>query len=114
MIVAFGTNDIVSGEYGGDGGNNADEVNGYISDILEQSQAAGCRTILFNAPPQDYDEEHEAVRTALNDTEKQTAEKYGAEYFDFAAQLSPTDDPSAALTAVTQTARAARQYARHL
>lgn len=37
------------------------------------------------------------MRTALNDIEKQTAEKYGAEYFDFAAQLSPTDDPSAAL-----------------
>lgn len=97
MIVAFGTNDIVSGEYGGDGGNNADEVNGYISTILEQSQAAGCKTILFNAPPQDYDEEHEAVRTALNDTEKQTAEKYGAEYFDFAAQLSTPENPACAL-----------------
>lgn len=97
MIVAFGTNDIVSGEYGGDGGNNADEVNGYISTILEQSQAAGCKTILFNAPPQDYDEEHEAVRTALNDTEKQTADKYGAEYFDFAAQLSTPENPAGAL-----------------
>lgn len=97
VIVAFGTNDIVSGEYGGDGGNTADEVNGYISTILEQTQAAGCKTILFNAPPQDYDEEHEAVRTALNETEKQTAETYGAEYFDFAAQLSTPENPAGAL-----------------
>lgn len=97
VIVAFGTNDIVSGEYGGDGGNSADEVNGYVSAILEQTQAAGCKTILFNAPPQDYDEAHEAVRTALNEEEKQTAEKYGAEYFDFASQLSTPDDPAAAI-----------------
>lgn len=97
VIVAFGTNDIVSGEYGGDGGNTAEETEGYIAAILEQTEAAGCKTILFNAPPQDYDEAHEGVRTALNELEKTTAEKYGAEYFDFASLLSAEDDPSGAL-----------------
>lgn len=113
MIVAFGTNDIVSGEYGGDGGNNADEVNGYISTILEQTQAADCKTILFNAPPQDYDEEHEAVRTALNDTEKQTAEKYGAEILILRHSFQHLKTQRVRSMADTQMAKVARPCARH-
>lgn len=97
VIVAFGTNDIISGEYGGDGGNTAEEIEGYIASVMEQTEAAGCKSILFNAPPQDYDEAHESVRTTLNELEKNTAEKYGAEYFDFASLLSTEDNPSGAL-----------------
>lgn len=96
-IVAFGTNDIISGEYNGDGGNTAQEIVDYLTPILDQLKAAGVENIiLFNAPPQDYGEEQETVRTEYNEMLKQVAENYGAHYFDFASYLCDPETPSAA------------------
>lgn len=96
-IVAFGTNDIASGEYNGDGGNTAEEIIAYLEPILDQLKAADVNNIiLFNAPPEDFDEEKEAVRTEYNEMLKETAEKYGAEYFDFASYLCDPETPSTA------------------
>lgn len=96
-IVAFGTNDIISGEYNGDGGNTAQEIIDYLTPILDQLKAADVdNIILFNAPPQDYGEEQEAVRTEYNEMLRQTAEDYGAYYFDFASYLCDPETPSKA------------------
>ncbi len=96
-IVAFGTNDIIAGELNGDGGNTAQEIVDYLTPILDQLKAAEVKNIiLFNAPPQDYGEEQEAVRTEYNEMLKQVAEDYGAYYFDFASYLCDPETPSAA------------------
>ncbi|WP_124100801.1 SGNH/GDSL hydrolase family protein [Ruminococcus sp. Marseille-P6503] len=97
VIVAFGTNDIVSGEYGAEEGNTAKEIDAYLRVVLDVLKDAGCQIIVFNAPPEDYGEELETVRTEYNELARKTAEEYGAEYFDFASYLSSPEDPSAAL-----------------
>ena len=97
VIVAFGTNDIISGEYGSDGGNTAAEIDAYIRTILDKLKDAQCRVIVFTAPPEDYKPEMESVRTELNDTLKKTCEEYGFFCFDFAALLSDESEPAHAL-----------------
>ncbi len=96
-IVAFGTNDIGSGAYGAETGDNADDINTNLRSVLEQFEGVGAQTILFNSPPQDYTGALEDTRVTLNELEKATAESTGAEYFDFAGCLSTEDDPSAAV-----------------
>lgn len=97
VIVAFGTNDIISGEFGGDGGNSADEIDGYIRTVLDFLKKEQCSVIVFNAPPEDYRDNLEAVRTEYNEKLKSTCEEYGVSYFDFAGLLSDESDPSKAL-----------------
>lgn len=97
VIVAFGTNDIVSGECGGDGGNNADEIDGYVRTVLDRLKNEKCSVIVFNAPPEDYLDHLEAVRIEYNEKLKKTCEEYGVSYFDFASLLSDESDPKKAL-----------------
>lgn len=97
VIVAFGTNDIISGEYNAEKGNTAEEIDAYLRTILDELKDAGCKIIVFNAPPQDYDKEHEATRLEYNELCKKTCEEYGAEYFNFAAYLSSELEPGKAL-----------------
>lgn len=97
VIVAFGTNDIISGEFGGDGGNSADEIDGYIRTVLDFLKKEQCLVIVFNAPPEDYRDNLEAVRTEYNEKLKSTCEEYGVSYFDFAGLLSDESEPSKAL-----------------
>jgi lysophospholipase L1-like esterase len=96
-IVAFGTNDINSGEYGGDGGNTAEEIDSYIRTIVGKLKDAGCAVVVFNAPPQDYEGENEATRTEYNEMLKATCAELGVYYFDFASYLCGEDDPAAAI-----------------
>jgi lysophospholipase L1-like esterase len=96
VIVAFGTNDIISGEYGGDGGNSAAEIEEYLRRTVSVLTEAGCTVVVFNAPPEDYDEEKEAVRTEYNENLEQVCAELGVYYFDFAGLLSDADNPSAA------------------
>lgn len=96
VIVAFGTNDIVSGKYGGKK-STAEEIEGYLDTIVSYLTEKGCDVILFNAPPQDFKEKNEAVRTALNEKIPAIAEKYGAKFFDFSALLSTEDEPGKAV-----------------
>lgn len=100
IVLAFGTNDLTSGEYGRQGrnnGNNADELLGFMTTILDQCRAAGIeRVIVFNAPPQDYNEKVEAQRVDYNERLRDLCEEKGAEYFDFAALLCDPETPAAA------------------
>lgn len=82
--MAFGANDIISGKYGGKK-STAEEIEGYLDTIVSYLTEKGCDVILFNAPPQDFKEKNEAVRTALNEKIPAIAEKYGAKFFDFSA-----------------------------
>ena len=96
VIVAFGTNDIVSGKYGGKK-SSAEEIDEYLDAIVSYLTEKGCDVILFNAPPQDFKETNEGVRTALNEKIPAIAEKYGAKFFDFSALLSTEDEPGKAV-----------------
>lgn len=96
VIVAFGTNDIVSGKYGGKK-STAEEIEGYLDTIVSYLTEKGCDVILFNAPPQDFKETNEGIRTALNEKITAIAEKYGAKFFDFSALLSTEDEPGKAV-----------------
>lgn len=97
VIVAFGTNDIISGEYNAEKGNTAEEIDEYLRTILNELKDAGCKIIVFNAPPQDYEEDLEKTRLEYNELCKKTCEEYGAEYFDFASYLSSELEPAKAL-----------------
>jgi lysophospholipase L1-like esterase len=97
VIVAFGTNDIISGEYGGDGGNTAEEIDAYLRTILDKLKTSGCSVIVFNAPPEDYREDMEEVRTEYNELLKETCDEYGIFLFDFASLLSDESEPAKAL-----------------
>lgn len=97
VLVAFGTNDIVSGEYGGDGSNTAAEIDAYLREILTYLKDKNCNVIVFNAPPEDYREDMEAIRTEYNEIIKTTCEEYGVTLFDFASHLSDESNPAKAL-----------------
>lgn len=96
VIVAFGTNDIVSGKYGGKK-SSAEEIDEYLDAIVSYLTEKGCDAILFNAPPQDFKKTNEGIRTALNEKIPAIAEKYGAKFFDFSALLSTEDEPGKAV-----------------
>lgn len=96
VIVAFGTNDIVSGKYGGKK-STAEEIEEYLDTIVSYLTEKGCDVILFNAPPQDFKETNEGIRTALNEKIPSIAEKYGAKFFDFASLLSTAEEPAKAV-----------------
>lgn len=97
VIVAYGTNDIISGEYLGDGGNSSQEIIDYLKVVLDQLKNNGCEVILFNAPPEDYNETLESVRIEYNDMVKNLADEYGVNFFDFASYLSDESNPAKAL-----------------
>lgn len=96
VLVAFGTNDIGAGNYGGKK-NTAEEIEAYLTTIVTELKAAGCTVILFNSPPQGYGEINEAIRTALNERIPELADELGAEYFDFAGLLCDASDPATPL-----------------
>lgn len=96
VIVAFGTNDIVSGKYGGKK-SSAEEIDEYLDAIVSYLTEKGCDVILFNAPPQNFKKTNEGIRTALNEKIPAIAEKYGAKFFDFSAMLSTEDEPGKAV-----------------
>lgn len=96
VIVAFGTNDIVSGKYGGKK-SSAEEIDEYLDAIVSYLTEKGCDVILFNAPPQNFKKTNEGIRTALNEKIPVIAEKYGAKFFDFSAMLSTEDEPGKAV-----------------
>ena len=96
VIVAFGTNDISSGNYGGKK-NTAEEIEGYITEIVSYLREKGCQVIVFNAPPQDFKETNENVRSTLNAKLVDTAKNLGAEFFDFASLLSTEEAPDKAI-----------------
>ena len=97
VIVAFGTNDIASGQYGSDGGNSAYEIDGFLRSVIDQLRAKGCDVVLFNSPPENFGKTQENVRSELNGLLRLTAKEYGIKFFDFAGLLCSEDEPQAAL-----------------
>ena len=53
ITVAFGTNDIISGPYGGTGHATPEEIEADVRKITRTCTDAGIRTILWNSPPFD-------------------------------------------------------------
>ncbi len=96
VIIAFGTNDIISGPYGASGGNTANEIDGYIRTLTNELTEAGCEVIIFSAPPQSYGTEQESTRNELNYLLEVTAQEYGGMYFDFGGLLGEEGNPAAA------------------
>lgn len=83
-------------KYGGKK-STAEEIEGYLDTIVSYLTEKGCDVILFNAPPQDFKETNEGIRTALNEKIPAIAEKYGAKFFDFSALLSTEAEPEKAV-----------------
>lgn len=95
VIVAFGTNDIISGNYGGKK-NSAEEIEQYLTTVITELKNAGCEVILFTAPPQDFKETNEGVRMALNARIPEMANELDIKWFDFAGILQDESNPAAA------------------
>lgn len=96
VIVEFGTNDMVSGQYGVGSPNAASSIVSWLESITKILQSAGCEVIVFNAPPFDYNDLQEGIRTELNALLPGAVTQWGAHYFDFASLLSdPTDTKKA-------------------
>ncbi len=97
VIVAFGTNDISSGKYGGEGGDHAVEIEASLRTVTDKLTDSGCGVILFNSPPQNYTGSLETTRVELNRLLQMSAQEKGIRFFDFAGLLCPVDEPSRAL-----------------
>lgn len=96
VLVAYGTNDIVSGKNIDSGPSSAEQIEEWIRITVKELKDAGCEVILFNAPPFDYDPVSEKIRTTFNENAPLIADEYNAELFDFASYLSDPSNPSAA------------------
>lgn len=92
ITVAFGTNDIISGPYGGSGHATAEEIENAVRTITKRCTDAGVKTILWNSPPFDLAEELDAVRTDYNAQVESIAADCGAAYFDAATLLADPQD----------------------
>ena len=92
ITVAFGTNDIISGPYGGNGHATADEMENDVRKITQKCTDSGIKTILWNSPPFDLTPELEEIRTAYNQKVEGIADDCGASYFDVAALLADPSD----------------------
>ena len=88
VIVAFGTNDIVSGKYGADKGDTAEEIDSYLRVLLDVLTDSECKVIVFSAPPQDFNEELEAVRTEYNKLAEKTAKRIRSGIFSTLPRIS--------------------------
>lgn len=92
ITVAFGTNDIISGPYGGSGHATAAEIEDAVRTITKKCTDSGVQTIVWNSPPFDLSVELEPIRTEYNATVASIAADCGAQFFDAASLLAdPTD-----------------------
>lgn len=94
ITVAFGTNDIISGPYGGTGHAAAGEIEEAVCTIADTCTRAGVETIVWNSPPFDLTPELDAIRTEYNATVENLAYDCGATYFDAASLLADPSDAS--------------------
>lgn len=80
ITVAFGTNDIISGPYGGSGHATAAEIEDAVRTITKKCTDSGVRTIVWNSPPFDLSAELEPIRTEYNATVASIAADCGAQF----------------------------------
>ena len=97
VCVAFGTNDMVGGQYGVGAPNAASAIDKWLRQIVTVLKDAGCEVILFNAPPFDFAELQEGIRTELNTLLPAAASECGVHFFDFAGVLADPENPQKAL-----------------
>ncbi len=92
MTIAFGTNDIISGPYGGASHATSEEIEEAVRTIAQKSINADIQTIIWNSPPFDLTEELETIRMTYNETVPDIAADCDAIFFDAASLLAdPTD-----------------------
>lgn len=106
VIVAFGTNDIVSGKYGGKK-SSAEEIDEYLDAIVSYLTEKGCDVILFNAPPQNFKKTNEGIRTALNEKYRLLPKNTEQSSLTSLLCCQPKTNPERRYTAVIRTAKAA-------
>ena len=87
VCIAHGVNDILSGRYGADRGDTAEEVLATLRRNVGMLTSRGIRVILFTIPPFDYHPEAYKVWRTLRDAYPPLAEELGVELFDFSAIL---------------------------
>lgn len=97
VILAFGTNDLAVGQYGQMGASSADDIEKWLRTIIDELQSAGCQVILCNAPPFDFDESTESIRTELNARIPAMAEETNCAFFDWNALLADPENPGHSL-----------------
>ena len=94
VIICFGVNDINSGSYNL-GLRSADQILKDISTLAKTCADAGCEIIIFSTPPYTYSNS-EKVKTWASLVQKleNLADTKGYKFFDFAACLGKSGDPS--------------------
>ncbi len=94
VTVAFGTNDAVVGQYNANRPSTPEEIDGWLRTIVTELKNAGCKVILFNAPPYNFEGDTEKIRTSLNEKLPATAAELGVPLFDWASVLSDPTSPN--------------------
>lgn len=94
MTIAFGTNDIISGPYGGSGHATAGEIETAVRTLTQTCKDAGIDIILWNSPPFDLTPELDAIRTEYNSMVESIAADCNAKTFDAAGLLADPSDAS--------------------
>ncbi len=97
VTLAFGTNDLVMGQYGSSTASSADEIEGWLRTLIQELQNAGCQVILFNLPPFDFNQETEAIRQEVNSRIPGIAQETGCAFFDWNVLLEDPDEQGKAL-----------------
>ena len=87
VCIVHGVNDILSGRYGAQRGDSAEEVLTTLRTNIRMLRSHGIRVILFTIPPFDYNAEAYVVWKTLRDAYPILAEELGVELFDFSAAL---------------------------
>ena len=91
ITVAFGTNDIISGPYGGSGHATAAEIEDAVRTITKKCTDSGVQIIVWNSPPFDLSAELEPIRTEYNATAASIAADCGAQFFDGCIAVGGSD-----------------------
>ena len=97
VTLAFGTNDLIVGQYGQRNSSSADEIENWLRTLIQELKNAGCQVIVFNLPPFDLEEQTENVRKEINSRIPGIAEETGCAFFDWNALLENPDEPGKAL-----------------
>ena len=87
VVVTYGVNDLLSGEYGKGRGSSAGEILRWAEIIVSRLQEAGADVIIATIPPFEYDERQRWEWRCANLGLKLLAKRLGCPVFDIASSL---------------------------
>lgn len=87
VVVTYGVNDLLSGEYGKGHGSSAGEIVSWVESIALKLQEAGADVIISTIPPFEYDERQRWEWRCANLGLKLLANRLGCPVFDIASSL---------------------------